>query len=219
MQVCFRDVVFPLLPRMRGGLYYNTFIVSHAWYIQWGGMDTTGWLWNCACTHVCQTHYPWASAVSYVHHFPLHAMWANQYSCRTTTEYHDVILLFGSAADILNGVWNLISLRHSELMQVVASVVRLYVVMVGLQGPLIVIATAAGTPGCCCKVFVCGLWHAGSWLWGLWDDDGLPWAPNAETQHSSRAYCRESLHSPIFGGSPHASPCFPMHLTIHSILN
>lgn len=30
LQVCFRDVVFPLLPRMRGGLYYNTFIVSHA---------------------------------------------------------------------------------------------------------------------------------------------------------------------------------------------
>ena len=28
VQVCFRDVVFPLLPRMRGGLYYNTFIVS-----------------------------------------------------------------------------------------------------------------------------------------------------------------------------------------------
>lgn len=27
-QVCFRDVVFPLLPRMRGGLYYNTYIVS-----------------------------------------------------------------------------------------------------------------------------------------------------------------------------------------------
>ena len=49
-------------------------------------------------------------------------------------------------------------------MQVVASVVRLYVVMVGLQGPLIVIATAAGTHGCCCNVFVCGLWHAGSWL-------------------------------------------------------
>ena len=27
-QVCFKDVMFPLLPRMRGGLYYNSYVVS-----------------------------------------------------------------------------------------------------------------------------------------------------------------------------------------------
>lgn len=27
-QVCFKDVMFPLLPRMRGGLYFNSYVVS-----------------------------------------------------------------------------------------------------------------------------------------------------------------------------------------------
>lgn len=28
LQMCFKDVVFPLLARMRHGLYYNTYLVS-----------------------------------------------------------------------------------------------------------------------------------------------------------------------------------------------
>jgi protein O-GlcNAc transferase len=30
-RVCFKDVMFPLLARMRGGLYYNTYIVPHCY--------------------------------------------------------------------------------------------------------------------------------------------------------------------------------------------